>query len=144
MNKQQAQERLKELETEQAKLKAIIEAPDHNSLIPSEDFVSTYTIVFNSWIRDYDTFDNYNKAFETFIALRRCNGGVPAKLDTYQYLLGCSKDILHIEITVFNMGFKTSFLSPCFDTKQHAKEAIDKIGKEAIMHMFKTFSHYEV
>ena len=63
MNKQQAQERLKELETEQAKLKAIIEAPDHNSLIPSEDSVSTYTIVFNSWIIDYDTFDNYNKAF---------------------------------------------------------------------------------
>ena len=145
MNKLEAQKRLKELAVEQSVLQAVIDAPDHFSLIPNENLTKSYLISFYTGIEDYEMLENYQKAFETFIALRQCNGTASPLQDNRQWIIKVSQDIKQAFLSYYCYnGFKMSVLSPCFSSQEFAQEAIDKLGQEAIMHMFKTFSHYEV
>jgi len=84
--------------------------------------------------------ENYCKAFETFLELRRCEGSEPAMNNKKQYMLGLhTSSILLVVEGYYGLENKLDKLSPCFVSREKAEAAFDKIGKENILHMFKTF-----
>ena len=83
--------------------------------------------------------ENYRKAFETFLELRRCTGTVKVKNNVEQYTIGLEYDLSICTRSYRGLDSKGECLSPCFSTGTAALNAIETVGEENILHMFKTF-----
>lgn len=91
-------------------------------------------LVFNS----KESAEAYQKAIETFMELRRCAGSV-TPCEGYQYILRLNQ-YLDVHVACVDSYFiKYSDISPCFNTREDASNAVEKLGAEDIKHMFKTF-----
>lgn len=87
---------------------------------------------------DEDQCERYAEALTTFILLRKQPGTEPV-CESMQFVISNNYD-LSLCIDVYNSKhIKTTRLSPCFDSEENAKEAIEKVGKDRILRMFKYF-----
>lgn len=170
MDKTQALARLTALESEALALRKIIEAPEPaKSLLtkPEPGSGKTYFAVTGNGISPLHTYaytaiatspsayqqgsifqtqtlaEAYAQAIETMLLLRHQPGTVPANSGTYvlRVVTHYGQPILIKPDTWNSTGFVASFISPCFDTEADAIAAINTVGEERILRMFKTFHH---
>lgn len=165
MNKQQALDRLSALENEAKALRDIIEAPEkQDSLltkpVPESD-EKYYTIGgipplggFTPIARTARTLENkclggnffqsqeiaghYAKALNTFLLLRHQPGTDVPSDGRGQWFIELHEDNLLIGM-VCRIEYKINGISPPFTTRYFAEQAINAVGKDNIIHMFKTF-----
>lgn len=140
MNKEQALQKLDALEKEAQALRMIIEAPEKGcSLLERGDNGEDVYVWIIRVSCDENISDEYFKAFKTFILLRHQEGTEVPLDEEMQYLIRLNKDRgLYVDVWQ-RIGNKVTAISPCFRTVDHAEKAINFIGKENIIHMFKTF-----
>lgn len=139
MNKEQALQKLDALEKEAKALRKIIEAPEKiGSLL--EPFRGTFLKMWPVRMSENENIsNNYYGALQTFILLRQQEGSEVPLDGEMQYLIRLNKDRgLYVDVWQ-RIGNKVTAISPCFRTVDHAEKAINFIGKENIIHMFKTF-----
>lgn len=80
---------------------------------------------------------DYAKALNTMLLLRRCEGTIPAT-SSRQYVIRYIDN--EVWVDSFNdFGAKVEMICPCFDTQENTEAAIEQIGKDNIIRMFKTF-----
>ena len=86
--------------------------------------------------------DDYAKAFNTFFALRHCEGSEPAKDVVPQYIIVLGDSIVDSLCICEYLSILTKIerATVCFDTEENANKAIETVGEENILHMMKTFA----
>lgn len=141
--------RLEAIEAEQKELRKLLESSKEEeavgSLLESNELVHGWTNFQHQFNYEFGTIElaeSYSKAFETFIKLRQCKGSEAAEGQEEQWMLEPMDDTVHIEHWN-SLDVKIKQLSPCFSTEEYAQAAIESVGEENILQMFKTFSHYE-
>lgn len=90
----------------------------------------------------YDTRDGHKsslleEALNTWLELLSCDG-VEEKVDDEQWYLELFEDSINVGWSDF-LEEKIDYISPAFDTKENAQKAIDIIGEDRLMKMFKVF-----
>lgn len=93
--------------------------------------------------------ENYAKAMDTLLLLRHQPGTEPAKDTRTQFVIEPDWQLSEegnpsLYIKARELGgliYKMARVSPCFKTMKDAKNAIEVVGAEAILHMFKTLHH---
>jgi len=168
--KQQALDKIKQLQEEMKKLEQIVNAPEEvGSLLyknARNSYEPDYSISWSASTGLFHTFnvdkcmrnppkasttfqsqeltDNYAKAFNTFLALRHCEGSEPAVDKKEQWCIRVDCFSLKPDVCVYGMEYaKITELSPMFSSEEYARAAIDCVGEKNIIHMFKTFHHVE-
>lgn len=91
---------------------------------------------------DLEIAEAYAEAVDTMLLLRHQPGTVAAKEGKEQFVI----DIEGVSLRPFicpleDLDMKAGYLSPCFITRKHAQDAVDAIGADRIVRMFKTFHH---
>lgn len=154
MTHEQAVTRLAELEAELASLKATLTTtpPTPPRLIqPGRYFITSGEGGFetdnnSTPYTDPTTFatedqaEAYADALNTLLLLRRQPGTVPAKHDTPRYLIRLD-DSGTVGLVIESKRFlenQATYLSPCFTDAGSARTALDALGAERILAMFKT------
>lgn len=138
MNKQEAMERLDAMAIELDALKAVIEAPAHDNIL-DPDWLKGGVMSAHQFV-PCPSFE-YRKAVYTLIELRTMDGTTKPEDVVTQYVVcvGYHNHMLVIEVdTWFSEDNKLNQISPCFRTEDQALAAIQKIGEDRLMHMFKT------
>lgn len=139
VNKEQALQKLDALEKEAQVLRKIIEAPEKTSSLlekPSQEAIEAWQVCISS---DDVISGNYYKAFKTFILLRQQEGSEPPK-DGEQWCIVCNSSTVELYVSSFiHQDNKINRLIPSFKTVEYAQKAINFVGEENIIHMFKTF-----
>lgn len=82
----------------------------------------------------------WNKGLQTFMLLKSHPLAVPADEREEQHYIrynDCNDDIIISQAR--NLEYKLTMLSPMFAGEEDANKALSDIGKENIIHMFKTF-----
>lgn len=162
MNKTEALTRLDALEAEARKLREITDAPESMpALLPPDGtctistclgrfvgFASKYSSVDldeTNRFPDVQTATDYAHAINTLLLLRHQPGTVPAKEHVTQWVVECDPAYLNqLKANSFTQAcIKLSKLSPCFDSPNAAAAAIDIVGQDAILRMFRTFHHFK-
>ncbi|OWT55252.1 hypothetical protein [Candidimonas nitroreducens] len=171
MNKIEALSRLTALEGEAKQLRAIIEAPEPGPSLLTEprpgsgdkyweinnfggQLASMSCEALDEHQQRYQhgtIFQTkglaaaYARAIDTMLRLRHQPGteSPSNKIQaTIEVERGDDQSVASIYVTVReDVCNKTRGISPCFDTKEHAQSAIDTIGADRILEMFKTFHH---
>lgn len=92
--------------------------------------------------------NDYAQALNTLLLLRHQPGTVPAKDTGNQFIIepdwkrNEGNPSLYIKARELGgLIYKMARVSPCFETLKDAKNAIEAIGEDALMHMFKTLHH---
>lgn len=158
MQKQQALERLSALEAEAAALRKIIEAPEvAGSLLtkntraggfhfiaaaPSAGFMSYFIRTTagdgcGNIFQTEEIADAYADALNTLLLLRHQPGTVPAEDIVGQWMVCPGRDAG----VWYTLDAKMGRISPCFATSEDAQRAIDTIGADRILRMFRTLHH---
>lgn len=86
--------------------------------------------------------DAYAEAIDTMLLLRHQPGTVSAKAGDTKYLIRTELQGEEIVITNADGDF-TDLLCPAFSTEAHAKAAIDTLGADRILRMFKVLHHVD-
>lgn len=147
MNKQELagvlaaiEQRKKEIEEESLKKSSLLQ---HGNCAVLSDCVSGFSVhsfgnirICNNSFQDSDTAQAYAEAFNTMLGLRHCKGSVKAAGRVYQYTIDSYATVIDYT-TITN---KSQLISPCYATEQDAINAIETVGKDAIIKMFNTFS----
>jgi hypothetical protein len=128
-------ERLAAAETELAAIKKELEAEQVSSLLPCFKFDDDHLP-----LKRMPNMAYYN-AVRVMIELSQQPGSEAVKDGETQYAVyfDCGK----IETSQFKYDSKLNLISPCFRTKQYAKEAIKAVGAERIARMFCTLHGVE-
>lgn len=103
------------------------------------DYVATIAGCTTMHFLDEDQCKRYANALTTFILLRKQPGSEVAVEGRVQYLIGVN---YAGEICVHfyeKLGNKVTEISPCFDSVQSAWCAVEVLGKDRILNMFKYF-----
>jgi len=162
MNKELAQERIQAIQKELTELQAIINAPDVKPAlleVPPADVrpyridgssngfkcaVSSYPQApFTSYKESFNAFttkelaQDYAEAFLTMLELRRQPGTIP--YTPKGVLIAYDKPAVTIDTVHPTVHIHSA--SPCFDSNESAKAAINKVGKDKLIKMFKTLHH---
>ena len=151
-NKQEAKQQLEKLEAEVQKLKEIINKPEKaGSLLEDGDYyISSYQGRLEAFVLHFDTpnlnrfpskeiAQSYAEAFNTMLALRKCEGSVSTVNGKEQWFVRLALSLKDTETYAYPGNYsKIVTLSPSFSTKGYAQAAIDKVGKDNIIKMFKT------
>lgn len=87
--------------------------------------------------------NQYQEAFETMILLRQQPGSEAAKNDA-QYSIFVEEGKITCSILFECINSKMTEISPCFATQEDAQLAIDTVGAERILRMFKILHGVEV
>lgn len=86
--------------------------------------------------------DAYAEAIETMLLLRHQPGTEPALAKKVQLVISPRFGPDRLQICEWSsMDIKAEYLSPCFQTQDAAQAAIDTIGADRILRMFKTLHH---
>ena len=149
-NKQEAKQQLEKLEAEVQKLKEIINKPEKaGSLIEDGQYHivnggSDLEIYPTGCTHGYNSFNDeliaqaYAEAFNTMLALRKCEGSCTTVNGKEQWSIDIDQSLKGIETYAYSGNYsKIITLSPSFSSKEYAQAAIDKVGKENIIKMFK-------
>lgn len=86
---------------------------------------------------------DYALAIDTLLLLRHQPGTEPAIDGDRQWLVLLDWPLKLVASSCRYSYFKQTQASPCFKTEQYAKQAIETVGKDRLMHMFNTFHHVE-
>ena len=140
MNKEQALQKLDALEKEAQALRKIIEAPEKEErLLEVNGSTDDMYIWALRVCADKNILDEYYKAFKTFLLLRQQEGSEPPK-DGEQWCIVCNSSTVELYVSSFiHQDNKINRLIPSFKTVEYAQKAINFVGEENIIHMFKTF-----
>ena len=86
--------------------------------------------------------EDYAKAFNTFFALRHCEGSETAKDGVLQFNIVLEDSIVDSLCVgeCLSILTKINRATVCFDTEENANKAIETVGEENILHMMKTFA----
>lgn len=166
MNKQAALEQMTRLEAEMARLRAIVEAPDRESLIQldgetiyvlyRDGCTGTFSYmgfpnfdgIKDAAFENPEQADAYGKAFVTLVKLRHQPGSVTSLQDNTDKEMWVIEPRINndrgmtVDIDWFCCPNRlTSLISPTFVSRQDAEQAIANVGKAALVHMFETFHH---
>tara|TARA_R110000822_G_scaffold301108_1_gene424791 strand:- start:13436 stop:13888 length:453 start_codon:yes stop_codon:yes gene_type:complete len=100
------------------------------------------------WIQGFKSDEialQYNEAFQTMILLRQQPGSEVPNDKKYQSAIVC---IELNKLTIYGFGDigvkKMSFISPFFASKEDTQRAIDTVGVERILRMFRILHGVEV
>lgn len=112
--------------------------------IPEEPVYYSHGNIFQS----RDIAEDYAQAVDTLLLLRHQPGTVPAKDTGNQFIIepdwkrNEGNPSLYIKARELGgLIYKMARVSPCFKTLKDAKNAIEVVGAETILHMFKTLHH---
>lgn len=170
--KQQALDKIKELQEEMKKLEQIVNAPEKaGSLLYANTSGARGNAYALTWdcgrekgflskniydpcrliqdkskttFQSQELADNYAKAFNTFLALRHCEGSEPVKSETQQWSIVIDYTMTYLTVPCStSTHYKVVELSPMFSSAKHAQAAINTVGEKNIIRMFKTFHHVE-
>lgn len=88
---------------------------------------------------DEEQCKRYAEALTTFILLRKQPGSEVAKDKELQYIIDCNMagNLVIEECSI--SGFKIGNISPCFNSEESARKAIETLGEERILNMLKYF-----
>ena len=152
MDKTEARARIASLHAELRKLEEIVNAPE--ALLNGEGWcVGSSTDGFSAYeSHKHSTVDgnnfpteglaaHYAKAINTLLLLRHQPGTVKPRELVGQYFIRLDRSGFHPNVMVSRftgVGAKVTQISPCFETQAAAETAINIIGKNDIIHMFKT------
>ena len=150
-NKQEAKQQLEKLEAEVQKLKEIINKPEKaGSLLENGQYHlanngSALVSYMTGSKHGYNSFNDeliaqaYAEAFNTMLALRKCEGSECCIDDKFQSAIGISQSLEDLRVFDYTSSYaKFDSTSPMFISKEYAQAAIDKVGKDNIIKMFKT------
>ena len=148
-NKQEAKQQLEKLEAEVQKLKEIINKPEKAvSLLEDGEWLmclQPYHWRYGTQPVDPFNFESssiaqsYSEAFNTMLALRKCEGSCTTVNGKDQWSIDIDVSLKDTEIYAYLGNYsKIIALSPSFSSKEYTQAAIDKVGKENIVKMFKT------
>lgn len=148
-NKQEAKQQLEKLEAEVQKLKEIINKPEKaGSLLEDGEWLmclQPYHWRYGTQPVDPFNFESssiaqsYAEAFNTMLALRKCEGSECCIDDKFQSAIGISQSLEDLRVFNYTSSYaKFDSASPMFISEEYAQAAIDKVGKENIIKMFKT------
>lgn len=168
MDKSKTLERLNALESEAKELRKIIEAPEQppSLLTKPEPGIQdiTYRVSATGYgrLRSYtgaivasndgpynhgnnfqseELADAYAEAFDTLLLLRHQPGTV-APTGAIQWLISVNFYLTTCSTLMEDNKFKKlTRITPCFASEEHAKQAIETVGEERILRMFKTLHH---
>lgn len=161
-----------EIEVEVAKLRKIIEAPDPAPSLLTKPVpggcARYWTLSDGGFIElvarvktavsgnpNYYTHGNifqseelaqaYADAIDTMLMLRHQPGTCPPSAKKNQWMIWPSDEKCNsLEFfTFYYLASKCSMISPCFNSKDDALQAIEVVGKTRILNMFKTFHGIE-
>lgn len=119
-------------------LREQLNKPEYKALFDLSNQNKSYVWASRFVYPDQDTAKAYHEAFGTLIQLRKCHGSEPVS-DKEQHFISLNhSNNLRILRSRF-VGDKVSEISPAFDTQENAQKAIESIGEENIINMFKTF-----
>lgn len=171
--KEQALQRLSDLEAELDELRKIIAAPDTPKPPPSllwapalnEDYFQIGSGGFGALVTQGNNMGDvttgeyggrgnifptralanaYAKAFNTFLLLRHQPGTEPASDEYDQYFIRLRSGGDGAQVDPIGCkDYKMTEMSPCFSTHAMAQAAITAVGEDNILHMFRTFHHCE-
>lgn len=82
---------------------------------------------------------DYAKAFNTFFALRHCEGSEPAVDEEYQWCIYYENGLLCVAKTEY-LNIKINRQRVFFRDEDSATSAIKTVGEDNIIHMMKTFA----
>lgn len=150
-NKQEAKQQLEKLEAEVQKLKEIINKPKKaGSLLEDGRYhlandgsaLVSYTTGSEYGCNSFNDeliAQAYAEAFNTMLALRKCEGSEAIKDNKEQWNISVTKDTKNLEVLLYLSHYvKSDNIAPMFSTKEYAQAAIDKVGKDKIIKMFNT------
>lgn len=136
---EQLQKTIDDAQKQAEKIREELIKADHKALL---NMVENPYIHFTDRVSVYPnqaTYEAYRGAFKTFIELRKCQGTEPAS-GTYQHSMMPTAKMEKITIlSSTHQSDKMMNLSPTFDTEDNLRAAIESVGKENILNMFKTF-----
>lgn len=88
---------------------------------------------------DEEQCKRYAEALTTFILLRKQPGSEVAN-DNSQYIIKLKPWGTNPEVEYYStVGYKLMNISPCFNSEESARKAIETLGEERILNMFKYF-----
>lgn len=91
----------------------------------------------NMHFADEEQCARYAEALTTFILLRKQPGSEVAK-EAEQFVLRLCGVNVYVD-DVYPFDYKISLISPCFKSEESARKAIETLGEERILDMFKYF-----
>ena len=161
MNKQEALNRLSALESEATKLRAILKAPEQTAtllerIVPESGQEYWYPTALSGQVSyGYANAENkifydlafttgkqaleYRAALATLLDLRRQPGSENPKNGVWQWAILLNEDNSGVFTDdLIGAHTKSSLISPCFHSEEHAEAAINAVGHDRIIHMFKT------
>lgn len=144
-NKEKLQQQLEQLQKtiddaqkQAEKIREELNKPEYKALFDLSDQFKQYVLSSRFLYPDQETAKAYHEALDTFIQLRKCHGSEPVT-DTEQYFISPNESVSPRILSSRFIGDKVSEISPAFDTRQNAQNAINSVGEENIINMFKTF-----
>lgn len=145
-NKEKLQQQLEQLQKtiddaqkQAEKIHEELNKTEYKALFDLLDANQTYVLSSRNVYPNQEMANAYDKAFKTMIELRKCQGTEPAN-DNVQYFIVPRLDTnILVAVSSKHLSGKCSEISPMFDTEDNLNAAIESVGKENILDMFKTF-----
>jgi hypothetical protein len=138
MNKEQAEIKLAQLESDIEELRKIINKPEYEGIGIKRDRLFGCSIASVPYAAaTADIAYNHAKALFTFGTLLSMANTMEEDRVQWQIV---NRQNLSIVVDNYCYNFhKLSEISPCFNTEEAAQKALYTIGEEAILHMMNTF-----
>lgn len=134
----QLQKTIADAHKQAEELREQLNKPEYKALFDLSNQNKSYIWASRFVYPDQDTAKAYHEAFSVLLALRGCHGSEPVS-DKEQYFISPNESISPRILCSRFVGDKVSEISPSFDTRQNAQNAINSVGEEHIINMFKTF-----
>lgn len=133
---------------EDTKVNCLIQSPEYNDgcyfltdeteCFTAAEYWNDEDAKNNMWFADKEQAERYAEALSTFILLRKQEGTEPAK-DNMQWVIELDDEGNICFEDWESAGAKLRCISPCFNSRENAHKAIENLGEERIVNMFKYF-----
>lgn len=157
MNREEMQQRLESIENEAAKIRhalaekewvcPVFDAPFNTTFLVGQMDSGTMSTrkhepntmyPTNPAFRDEQSASAFAEAFQVMLELRACEGVVPAKHNKWLWVAVTESGDIRACLTPNFGSMLAGCFAPCFDTKEHAQAAINKVGEDRILRAIKT------
>ena len=137
----EARRELAQIAERQAELQKIVDAAP-KSLLTANGGPNGSNVAYwmnSPAVEDTNVAHAYADALDTLLMLRHQPGSEVARDEEAQWAIECSDDGKSLRLSSWGcINYKVPYLSPCFSTREAAQAAIDTIGADRILRMFRT------
>jgi hypothetical protein len=140
MNKEQAEIKLAQLESDIEELRKIINKPEQGGIgvVAKYNYGDPFANIIPELSANTPEIASHHvKAIQTLYRLLSMANPMEENRTQWQIVNHQNLSIV-VDNYCYNF-YKLSEISPCFNTEEAAQKAIDTIGEEAILHMMNTF-----